>query len=210
MDRPGMTFSAIFAVASLVAVGCAHKRPRDADDYAGLSCQKAPPPRLHACPALASDSPLHLLESKTPVDGCPSHVRPRPGARPEADVLFTCPASPDPMIILRGHGHRPLQTPTDPEGFRRFWDDITQVSLRSVHLPTHYSPHPGPSRPRATHLAPMPPCATRPSGFVALIFDYRDVDSAVYGLLDWIRRNDLDADVVLRIVPNSEKEVCAL
>jgi hypothetical protein len=108
-------FLTAVAAASLVAPGCAHHDQHDVLPR-GLQEERpgpASPSPAHPCAALPVDSALRALESKEILGGCPGNVQLRPGTYVEADVLFTCSASPAPMIILRGHGHTPFRAPAD-------------------------------------------------------------------------------------------------
>jgi hypothetical protein len=172
----------------------------------GRQCELPAQPPPHACPPLTPDSPLRPLQSKLTVDGCPADVHLRPGQRPEAEILFSCPAARQPTIVLRGHGHFPLRRPPTREALDRFWEDIDRASQHLAHRPRDYAAHPDLPRLEALHPAPPPPCAIRESGFSARLYSYLDVDPAVDGLMKWIRQNDVDGDVVLSIVPNTEKE----
>jgi hypothetical protein len=183
------------AAASLVAPGCAHHDEHDVVLQRRLQeGRSGPAPPAHNCAALPVDSPLRALESKEILDGCPGTVQLRPGTYVEADVLFTCSASPDPMIILRGHGQTPLRVPADTDR-RRFAYRLVEVARGLVHDVALYG----------AGVAPAPTCTASERGLMMSVSDYDDVDVVVEQLRRWIHANDLDIEVVILLVPPSER-----
>jgi hypothetical protein len=128
------------------------------------------------------------------MDGCPSDVALRPGSSSEVEVLFTCPASPAPLIILRGHGQTPFRKPAGvvDQGF--LTDALDAATARSIHQIALYGPGDG-----------LPPyCAADRSGLVVSVYDYAHVDEAVDGLRRWMQTNDLAVELVVRLVPDPD------
>ncbi len=204
MTRPLLRALAPVAYAVLLSAACGHTAPPGEDErqarfYDGV-CNPLPPRHPQTCPALPSDSPLNALASKAPLDGCRNHVQLRPGRTPDADVLFTCPGSKVPVIVLHGRGKITFRRPTDPDDQQRLRNDLVRATRGLVDAAGFYDRE---QTPKVRSLPP-PPCGTYASGAVMSIHDYDSIDEAVAGLRRWIQANDLDIELVLRIVPESD------
>jgi hypothetical protein len=177
--------STAVAAAVLWAPGCAHHQ---------RSLQEEPPPAPaappHTCAALPLESPLRALESKQILGGCPGGVHLRPGTYVEANVLFTCSASPTPMIILRGHGQTPFHVPADSDR-RRFAYRVVEVARGLVYDVAPYG----------SSAVPAPPCTASERGLMMSVSDYDDVDVVVEQLRRWIHANDLEIELVILLAP---------
>jgi len=173
--------------ASVLALGCSHFRAPD-DNRGPYTFAN----RTHPCAGVPPTSPLAPLQSKAIDSGCIEDVRLRPGPTPEADVRFSCPASPTPMIILRGHGHTPYRPEADPHEARRVYDaTLTLSPAFTVHDVSFYGPR---------DAAP-PPCTTEARGLTMSIYGYDVIDRTVDGLRKWIQKHDLDVELVIWLVP---------
>jgi hypothetical protein len=159
------TFSTAVATASLLALGCAHRAPEPHGPSA--------------------------LKSNVDLDGCLEDVHLRPGTYADAEVLFTCPASPTPMIILRGRGHTPYRPPDHALDRVRFKRVLPEAEEGLVHDLAYYGPG----------YAAAPPCTTEGRGLVMWIYGYLYVDRLVDGLRKWIQANDLDVELVILFTP---------
>jgi hypothetical protein len=191
------------AAASLPALGCTHKPVTEpSEPYIFIQRRRpAPRPNPLACPAVPRDSPLFaLVDGDENHNGCAADVQLRPGTYQDADVLFTCPASSIPMIVLHGHGHTPYRTPEGPDERRRFQERLAVATRGLAHPISHYRLGP--------NGAAAPPCTTTDRGVLMSIYDYDDVDDVVEGLRRWIRANDLNIELVViiqRVPPEPPK-----
>jgi hypothetical protein len=177
-------FWTVLATASLLALGCAHRAPDDpggANDFVNRShpCAAVPPAELAA------------LKSPADLDGCLEDVGLRAGTYPDAEVLFSCPASPTPMIILRGHGHAPYRPPDNALDRQRLTRELPERARDHAHDVAYYGPG----------YAAAPPCTTAGRGLVMSFYGYLALDTFVDGIRQWIQAHDLDVELVIFLVP---------
>ncbi|HEY4394842.1 MAG TPA: hypothetical protein VGP64_12305 [Polyangia bacterium] len=176
--------STVLAAASLLGLGCAHRAPfNPGGPYSFVD-------RPHPC-AAAPPAALDALRSKAELDGCLEDVHLRAGTSPEAEILFTCPASVTPMIILHGRGHTRYRPPDNALDRQRLARELPEPARDRVHDLAYYGPG----------YAGAPPCTTAGRGLVMSIHGYEEVDGVVDRLRAWIQADDLDIELTILLTP---------